>query len=71
MEDKKIIFNVSQLCEYLHTSQSSIRKLVRTNQIPHFRLLSRILFDKEMIDLWLNNQQLKNCQLAPPVYNRE
>lgn len=59
---EKIVFNVSEVCNYLHTSQSSIRKLIRTKQIPHYRILSRIFFDKEAIDMWINNQQLNNLK---------
>ena len=68
--NEKIVFNVSDVCKYLHTSQSSIRKLVRTKQIPHYRILSRIFFDKETIDIWIKNQQLNNltnCLQAPPT----
>ena len=57
---EKIVFNVSEVCNYLHTSQSSVRKLIRTKQIPHYRILSRIFFDKETIDMWISNQQLNN-----------
>lgn len=58
--NEKIVFNVPEICKYLHTSESSIRKLIRTKQIPHYRILSRIFFDKETIDMWINNQQLNN-----------
>ena len=67
--NEKIVFNVPEVCKYLHTSQSSIRKLVRTKQIPHYRILSRIFFDKETIDIWIKNQQLSNFNdylSAPP-----
>lgn len=57
---EKIVFNVAEVCKYLHTSQSSVRKLIRTKQIPHYRILSRIFFDKETIDMWISNQQLNN-----------
>ena len=54
----KTVFNVEELSEYLHISKSSIRKLVRTNQIPYYRILSRIFFDKNSIDLWIEKQQI-------------
>lgn len=66
--NEKIVFNVAEVCKYLHTSQSSIRKLVRTKGIPYYRILSRIFFDKETIDMWIQNQQLNNlndCLLIP------
>ncbi len=58
--DKKIVFNVDELSAYLHVSKSSIRKMVRTKEIPFFRILSRIFFDKEIIDIWIKNQQISN-----------
>lgn len=72
--NEKIVFNVSDVCKYLHTSQSSIRKLVRTKQIPHYRILSRIFFDKETIDVWIKNQQLNNlndCLKVPQTIHKK
>lgn len=68
--NEKIVFNVEELSKYLHTSQSSIRKLVREKNIPHYRILSRIFFDKESIDIWINNQEISNLSnniQAPPT----
>ena len=62
---KKTVFNVEELSKYLHTSQSSIRKLVREKNIPHYRILSRIFFDKESIDIWINNQEISNFNNIP------
>ena len=58
--DKKIVFSVDELSDYLHVSKSSIRKMVRTKEIPFFRILSIIFFDKEIIDIWIKNQQISN-----------
>ena len=57
---EKIVFSVNELSQYLHISQSTIRKLVREKSIPHYRILSRIFFDKESIDTWINNQEITN-----------
>ena len=35
MED---VFNVQELTEYLRCSQSTVRKLIRNNEIPSFRI---------------------------------
>lgn len=51
----KIIFNVKELISYLHCSESLIRKLVVTNNIPYFRVGKKILFEKEKIDCWINS----------------
>lgn len=58
--NSKIVFNVEELSNYLRISQSSIRKLIRENKIPYYRILSRIFFDKESIDIWIKNQELNN-----------
>ena len=55
------IFNVKELAAYLNCSISSIRKLVRTNQIPNFRIGSKLNFNKELIDQWVYSQSMNNC----------
>lgn len=51
------VFSVSEIAEYLHCSESSIRKLIREKNIPFFRIASRIFFKKESIDEWIKNQE--------------
>lgn len=57
---ERMVFNVKEVTKYLSVSESTVRKLVREKKIPHFRILSKILFDKELIDKWINNNQI-NC----------
>lgn len=57
---ERVIFNVKELTKYLYVSESTVRKLVREKKIPHFRIISKILFDKEQVDNWINNKQI-NC----------
>lgn len=56
----KKVLNVKELKDYLSVSESTIRKLVRENKVPFFRIASKILFDQEVIDKWLDDQQLRN-----------
>lgn len=56
----KIVFNVKELAKYLSVSESTIRKLIREKKIPHYRIFSKILFDKEVIDRWLINNEKEN-----------
>lgn len=56
----KKVLNVKELKEYLSVSESTIRKLVRENKVPFFRIASKILFDQEVIDKWLADQQMGN-----------
>ena len=45
----KEIYNIKELSNYLKISPSEIRKLVRQNQIPYFRVGNRIKFEKQSI----------------------
>jgi excisionase family DNA binding protein len=54
----RVVFNVRELAKYLSVSESTIRKLIREKKIPHFRIYSKILFDKEQVDKWLSDNQV-------------
>lgn len=56
------VFTVKEIAEYLHCSVSSIRGLVRNKEIPHFRIGSKLYFNKEAVDNWVKMQELKNLQ---------
>ena len=60
MED---VFNVQELTEYLRCSQSTVRKLIRNNEIPSFRIASRIFFKKALIDMWIQKQCMQSCEV--------
>ncbi len=53
----KEICNIKDLSSYLKISVSEIRKLVRQNKIPHFRVGNRIKFDINSINLWVENME--------------
>lgn len=57
------IFDVQETAEYLQCSVSSVRKLVRSKQIPHFRIGSKLNFNKEAVDQWIHNQEMQNMQI--------
>lgn len=40
------VFTVKEVAEYLHCSQSTIRKLLKNNQIPSFRVTYKVFFKK-------------------------
>lgn len=56
------IFTVKELSNYLNCSVSTVRSLVRKREIPFFRIGSKLYFKKSAIDLWIQNQELKNLQ---------
>ena len=53
----KEICNINDLSSYLKVSVSEIRKLVRQNKIPHFRVGNRIKFDINSINLWVEKME--------------
>ena len=52
MKDMRF-FNVQDLGDYIHLSKSSIYKMVSKNTIPHIKMGSRTLFEREQIDTWV------------------
>ena len=55
----KEICNIKDVSSYLKISVSEIRKLVKQNKIPHFRVGNRIKFDINSINLWVENMERK------------
>jgi len=54
------ILNVKELALYLSCSESTIRNLIRDNEIPFFRIVKKINFNKEAINTWIKNQEIQN-----------
>lgn len=53
----KHTMTVIEAAEYLGVSKDTIYTMVRTDEIPHFRLRRRIFFSKEAIDKWIEEQE--------------
>lgn len=54
MEEKKFL-DVQELTEYIHMSESYVYKKVSKNQIPHIKLGTRTLFERNQVDAWVIN----------------
>ena len=54
METNRFL-NVQELKDYIHVSESYVYKKVSKNQIPHIKLGSRTLFERNQIDAWVIN----------------
>ncbi|HEY5123717.1 MAG TPA: helix-turn-helix domain-containing protein [Ignavibacteria bacterium] len=54
MEEKRFL-DVQELTEYIHMSESYVYKKVSQNQIPHIKLGTRTLFERNQIDSWVIN----------------
>jgi excisionase family DNA binding protein len=80
MEERKFL-DVQLLANYIHVSKSLIYKMVRNKTIPHHKIGSRTLFDKDQIDEWVMNDgmivkdlpevpQFKLTEKDPPIIER-
>lgn len=65
------ILDVKEAAEYLHCSESTIRKLMRKKQIPSFRVAYRVYFKKSLLDLWVENQCKRNWNVIEEKYDEE
>lgn len=54
MKVKKFL-NVQELTEYIHMSESYVYKMVSNKSIPHIKLGTRTLFERNQIDNWVIN----------------
>jgi excisionase family DNA binding protein len=54
MEEKRFL-NVKDLCDYINVSESYVYKKVMKNSIPHIKLGTRTLFERNQIDAWVIN----------------
>lgn len=70
---EKVILTVKEMAKYLNCSESCIRKLKQESKIPYFRVATKILFDKNIIDNWIYQNQIisidcKNNNLDVKIY---
>jgi excisionase family DNA binding protein len=54
MEEKRFL-DVQELTDYIHMSESYVYKMVSKNSIPHIKLGTRTLFERNQIDAWVIN----------------
>jgi excisionase family DNA binding protein len=54
MQEKKFL-DVQELTDYIHMSESYVYKMVSKNSIPHIKLGTRTLFERNQIDNWVIN----------------
>src|SRR5699024_1199291 len=57
---KRQRITVKEAASYLGVHTDTIYIMVKLNQIPHLKMRNRILFTKESIDLWLQDQTKTN-----------
>ena len=55
MVDTRQVLDSIEAAKYLGISYWLIRKLVREKQIPHFKIASKTLFTKEILDQYIQD----------------
>jgi len=53
--DKLTVLKPKEVSEMLCCSYGQLMRMVRANQIPYYRIGTRVLFNKERILLWVEN----------------
>jgi len=54
MEEKRFL-DVQELTDYIHMSESYVYKMVSKQLIPHIKMGTRTLFERNQIDNWVIN----------------
>jgi len=54
MEEKRFL-DVQELTDYIHMSESYVYKMVSKKTIPHIKLGTRTLFERNQIDNWVRS----------------
>jgi excisionase family DNA binding protein len=52
MNEKRFL-NVKELCDHIGMSESYVYKMVSKKSIPHIKLGTRTLFERNQIDNWV------------------
>ena len=58
----KEICDIQTVSSYLKVSVSEVRKLVRENKVPYFRVGNRLRFDLKKINNWLEKLEEENAK---------
>ncbi|MRN51957.1 helix-turn-helix domain-containing protein [Paenibacillus monticola] len=54
------IFDMSDACQYLKISDSTLRKMVKTDEVPYFRQRGQIFFRQISLDGWAASLEKSN-----------
>ena len=55
IKSDRMIMNVPDVAEFLRVSESTIRKLVKEQRIPYFKIEGRFLFYRLALEKWAND----------------
>jgi excisionase family DNA binding protein len=53
---RKITLDVKELCGLLGISQTTVYAMVRQNEVPHFKVRGKILFNRQVVEAWTRGE---------------
>lgn len=53
---EKVIMTVKQTADFLGTSKTTIYTACREDEIPHFRVRGKILFNRDVLEAWTRGE---------------
>ena len=57
LSDTAVVMTVKEVAEYLHVHPSTVYRLLRTSQLPAFKVGSDWRFNVEEIDRWRRDRE--------------
>lgn len=60
---KRQTLTVKEVATYLGVHTDTIYAMVKLRQLPHLKVGNRILFTKDSIDLWIEDQEFTSLQI--------
>lgn len=56
---QKITLDVKEVCGLLGISNTTVYTMVRHEEIPHFKVRGKILFNRDVIEAWTRGEHQK------------
>ncbi|NLN49617.1 MAG: helix-turn-helix domain-containing protein [Clostridiales bacterium] len=53
--NKLIVLKPKETAQMLHCSYGQLMRMVRANRIPHYRIGTHVLFNKDKVLEWIDN----------------
>ena len=59
LTSEKTIINIDEVCILTGITKSTMYKLTSTNQIPHYKKVKQLMFDKREVIDWIKEGRVK------------
>ena len=59
LTSEKMILNIDEVCILTGITKSTMYKLTSTNQIPHYKKIKQLMFDKKEVMEWVKKGRVR------------